>query len=264
MDAVINVTNLFISALLDFALDNPAFSIPAFLFLIFASIWRQTGRFPVVGYIVRLLYLPINFVFLVLWLASSLLLAVSRLLRFSQSFSGVLLFVLILLTLKDIDYFFTIPAFFLLLVFRADTEALREKITYYPRARRRPPPKQKPARPLPAPKAAPLPNKPQPAPAAPPIVQVAASVGAAPYKFNQLIGELPPHLRELVGGAAPAEPEAEAEATGCRKVPLLKLVLRSLLLLPLGLLLLLAKPFRKQKQPGQETQPLTSEANSNE
>lgn len=274
MDIITDIFNILASIILqglELALNYPAFGIPAFIFLCLAAYWRQSGRFPVIGFLVRLLYIPINLLALVLWVVCEFINGLSKALRNWQSFSGVTLFVLILLTLKDIGYFFSIPAFLLLLRFRVDTSNLSELATYYPRAKRTPEPR--PAKPpCPARAAAPpIPGKPTPPAAPPPVVQVAASVSGSPRKASQLISELPPHLQALIAGAGA---EADAEAAERRKVPLLKLVLRSLLLAPFWLLLALIKPFKRGRKPQAEgeapgegeaiTDPLTSEASANE
>lgn len=278
MDIITDIFNILASIALqglELALNYPAYSIPAFIFLILAAYWRQTGRFPAIGFLVRLLYIPINLLALSLWVVFGFLNGLSKALCSWQSFSGVLLFVLILLTLKDIGYFFSIPAFLLLLRFRVDTTTLSGLVTYYPRAKRQAEPRPvKPPRPVKA--AAPtFPGKPAQPAAPPPVVQVAASVSGSQRKASQLISELPPHLQALIAGAGA---EAEAEATERRKVPLLKLVLRSLLLLPFWLLLTLIKPFKRGRKPQAEGEaqttaeaeaeaipdPITSEASGSE
>jgi hypothetical protein len=265
MDSVINITVSFVAAILGYSLDNPESSIPAFIFLCLAAYWRQTGRFPVVGFLVRLLYLPINLLASVLFVVGKVINAFLDLLDMFAPLKGLTFLLLIIMGLENGYYFLLAGVLALLLRFGLETEPLRYTASYYPRAKRRPQPKPKAAKP--APKAVPPRNKPEPMPAAPPIVQVAAPALGSSHPFSQLVNELPPHLQALVGGAVP---EPEAEAAERRKVPLVKLVLRSLLLLPFWLLFLFIKPvkavFGKQKQPEpeKEPRPLSSEASSHE
>jgi len=254
---VVGTMGLFATASLELALSRLDYSIPAALFIALALYWHETGRFPIVGLIVRILWIPINLIYAALWLVGGVLSVILGILDFFPKTKPAILFFALLLSLADARFYLLLGFLFLLFWQGVDTAKLRQAMNYYPTAKRtpeRPAPRAKVEKPTPPPK---LPQRKESAPkiTPPPLVTIAAAARGKVHSERQLIAQLPPHLGQLIANAG------AGAAPSTRRPSLLKRVL----LFPLWLLLLPVRLFRKpqkpKKQPAQAI-PATSEASN--
>jgi hypothetical protein len=243
----------FATACIQLALTHMDYSIPAALVVALALYWRETGRFPIVGAIVRLLWLPLNLLCGVLWIIGGVLNLILRFMDIFTNLKPALLFFVLILSFNDARFFILLAGLFFLFWQGIDTERLRYGMNYYPRAKRtpeRPAPRAKVEKPKPAPK---LPQRKESAPIPPPLVTIAAAARGRVHNEQELIQLLPPHLGQLIASAAPAPSDR-------RRPSWLKPFLRRLLLFPFWLLLLPVKLLTKSKQQPAQAIPATSEA----
>lgn len=264
ISAIASIFVLIVSEFIRFTLDYPTYAIPLFAFGGLVIYWRETGRFPVIGWLVRWLYLPINLLACVLWLMLTPLKGLIGLLDYVPVFKlALLLFSVLLCWQNPLFIGFTL---LLLLAFTVgiNTQRIQARINYYPTAKRTPAPKVKQAKALPAIK----PLKPAaPTLQPPPLVAIAVTRQGSAYSEQQLISALPPHLQTLMVSKRIEQPAAPSKSYTQKPI---KLVLRSLLLLPLWLLLLPVRGIRlalqhlNKKPTPEPSEPITQEAGSNE
>jgi hypothetical protein len=175
-------------------------------FAVLALYWHNTGRFFLVGWLVKILWLPINAVMAVLWFFAVVFNLFFDFIRNNLIFKRIIFLCLIGLIYfiysvhpeHLILYLILSLLAFYLVMFGLNEEAIRHKIFYLPTAKRTP------TRKIRQPKAA----KPKKAPLSgtrqvmdsPPIVQLATDKPRGKFETEQeIIGKLDPHLQQLLG-----------------------------------------------------------------
>ena len=255
----LHILGLFAKEGAGLALAHLEYSIPAALFVVLALYWHETGRFPLVGDIVRILWIPINLIYAGLWVIGGVLSLILDIMGLFPNVKPAILFFTLILSLQDSRFYILLAFLFLLFWQGVDTGRLRYGMNHYPRAKRtpeRPAPRAKTEKPKPAPK---LPQRKESPPIPPPLVTIAAAARGRVHGEQELIQLLPPHLGQLIAGAEPQPSD--------RRPPLLKPLLRGMLLFPFWLLLLPVRLLRKPKKRGKqeaeaETLPIDSVATS--
>lgn len=194
-------------------LNNPAgVVLPAgvILFLLLAIAWQQTGRFFVVGWLVRLLWLSVNLAAVPLWIAAVVLNIFLDMLRASY---GVLrATVILILAFNVVVYlenpdglYFTVPPtliIFYLLKFGVNEERVKGWIFYSPKPRKIPAPRPKPLREKgkKAQKAAPTAAEKGREALQPQAVRIVVKRTKETKREADIIALLPAHLRNLIRG----------------------------------------------------------------
>lgn len=176
------------------------------VFVVLALYWYNTGRFFLVGWLVKILWLPINFLMALLWFF-----AVVFNLFFDFIRNNIIFKRLIFLCLIGLIYFiysvhpahllaYSFLSFFIfyLVMFGINEEAIRHKIFYLPTAKcsvYRSVSKPKTIKP----KKATVSGKGQET-GQPPIVQIATDKPRGKFETEQdIISKLDPHLQQLLG-----------------------------------------------------------------
>lgn len=168
-------------------------------FLPFALYWRETGRLFFIGWIVRILWIPINIAFIFIWLLSIILRVIVDIIRSNN----LLKFIVIvgLAWLIYVSIFFTpLSAYvFYIVWYGVDTEGVRKYIFYYPKAKRFNLPKIKVPKPPKSPKVAKSEKKgKEKETEKPPLVVISAKTSGSFESEEGLISQLPPHLQALI------------------------------------------------------------------
>jgi hypothetical protein len=175
-------------------------------FAVLALYWHNTGRFFLVGWLVKILWLPINAVMAVLWFFAVVFNLFFDFIRNNLIFKRIIFLCLIGLIYfiysvhPEHLFFYSILSFlaFYLVMFGINEEAIRHKIFYLPTAKRIPPLKVR--KPKAAkPKKATISSKGQET-GQPPIVQIATDKPRGKFETEQdIISKLEPHLQQLLG-----------------------------------------------------------------
>jgi hypothetical protein len=173
---------------------------PIIAFLIVAIYWRETGHFAVIGWLVRIVWIPINIVFVFIWIFSIILSLIADMIRGVKLLKFLVFCGIVFLGYWNY-YFIPLSVFIFYMVwFGIDTEGVKKYIFFYPQAKRIPAPKIKSPKPLKPPKAAKLFERKEKEKEAekPPLVKIVVPTNRGFENENAIIGKLEPHLQALI------------------------------------------------------------------
>lgn len=187
-------------------LPPETFIAAAVLFVVLALVWWQTGRFAVIGFIVRLLWLPINLLTFTLWMVA---IVMNRVFDTIRNVGFLNRAITIVLTLACIWSYFEAPALlyglvpftlllFYFISFGIDEQRLRYAIFYLPKPKRllqksiRTPKEGR------AEKSTKSANKKGQASEKIPVVAIVAKTSKNYENEAEIIQQLDPHLRQLM------------------------------------------------------------------
>lgn len=176
------------------------------VFIVLALYWYNTGRFFLVGWLVKILWLPINFLMTLLWFFAVVFNLFFDFIRNNIMFKRLIFLCLVgsLYFIYSVHpehlIFYSILSFsaFYLVMFGLNEEAIRHKIFYLPTAKRTPARKVRKPKAI-KPKKATVSSKGQET-GQPPIVQIATAKPRGKFESEQdIISKLEPHLQQLLG-----------------------------------------------------------------
>jgi hypothetical protein len=176
--------------------------IGALLFLSLAIYWRETGRLFLIGWLVRLLWLPVNVAFIGVWFLSIVLAVIVEIIRNSKFLKTVVTLGSAWFAYENVLFIPVVVYVFYVLWFGVDTERVYQGIFYYPKPKRTPQPSIKVPKPPPPAKIAkvmrPEKETKKAAKQPPPLVTITAKVGGSFENEAGLIAKLAPHLQALI------------------------------------------------------------------
>lgn len=172
--------------------------ISTMIFLVLTVYWRETGRLFFIGWIVRILWLPINLAFIGLWFLSIILSVIVEIIRSSKFLKTVVTLGSAWFAYENMFFIPLVVYIFYVLWFGVDTERVYRGIFFYPKAKRTPPPKIRIPKPLKPNKALKQDKATKRKVKPPPLVVITAKSGGSFENEAGLIAKLEPHLQELI------------------------------------------------------------------
>jgi hypothetical protein len=170
------------------------------LFLPLVIYWRETGRLFFIGWIVRLIFLPINFIFVFIWLFALIFSIFLNGIRIIQSLKALAILALIGIGIYS-PYLIPLSGYlFYLLWFGINSEGIKKYIFFYPKAKRTPQPRINQPK---APKIKKSFAREQAKITEPSLVKIAVSARRSCENETAIIQQLEPHLQALIMGDNP-------------------------------------------------------------